>query len=99
MKWLGLLAASCTTTEGGVEVLRLGVVPGYRGRGLGVELMVYAENYLTKRGAASIELSIVADFLRLQGFYERLGYVASGARSVENLPFQVMSLEKHTARS
>ena len=78
------------------EVQRLGVVPAYRGRGLGLELMAYAENYLMKRGAATIELGVVADFLRLQGYYERLGYVVTSTRPVENLPFQVTYLEKHT---
>ena len=77
------------------EVLRLGVGPAYRGGGLGLELMAYAENYLMKRGAATIELGIVSDFLRLQGYYERLGYVVTSTRPVENLPFQVTYLEKH----
>jgi ribosomal protein S18 acetylase RimI-like enzyme len=77
------------------EVLRRGVVPAYRGRGLGLELMVYAENYLMKRGASTIELGIVADFLRLRGYYERLGYVVTSTRPVGGLPFEVTCLEKH----
>lgn len=50
------------------EIMRLAVLPQYRGNAYGRQLMAYAERYLFTKGATVLELSIVAQFRRLQTY-------------------------------
>jgi hypothetical protein len=56
--------------------------------------MAYAEQYLLTNGAAVLELSIVAQFERLQTYYEGLGYSTTDQRRVSSLPFDLLFLVK-----
>ena len=76
------------------EVLRLAVLPQHRGSDFGRELMDRAEQELRLLGAAVSEVSIVAQFVGLRSYYERLGYTVTETRSIAGLPFQVTYLEK-----
>ncbi|HEV8245203.1 MAG TPA: GNAT family N-acetyltransferase [Polyangiaceae bacterium] len=76
------------------EIMRLAVLPRYRGNDYGRELMMCAETQLRTAGALVAELSIVAQFRRLQSYYERLGYSAKSLKRVASLPFEVLFMEK-----
>lgn len=76
------------------EITRLAVLPAHRGNGYGRELMSYAENRLLVTGAEVVELSLVAQFHRLQTFYEALGYVPCEVRRVRSLPFNILVMRK-----
>jgi ribosomal-protein-alanine N-acetyltransferase len=52
----------------------IGVMPGYRGRGIGTDLMSAAERVLNDRGATDIYLEVIEGNHRAQRLYERLGY-------------------------
>lgn len=75
-------------------IKRLAVLPEFRGNKYGELLMDYAETWLKKNQISRIELSIVAQFDRLQRYYERLGYIPRERKSFSSLPFEVLYMEK-----
>lgn len=75
-------------------IKRLAVLPEFRGRGFGRELMSYAEGQLKRLGVSRVELAIVKKFKPLQRFYKQLGYLPIETRSYPFLPFEVLYLEK-----
>lgn len=69
---------------------RLGVLPGYRKRGLGKVLTWFALERARDRGARQVEVGIIADHTELIDWYGRLGFaVSEEAVSFEHLPFAV----------
>lgn len=56
--------------------------------------MEYAEGELKKNGIKVVEISIVAQFERLQRYYERMGYVLREKKMVPSLPFEVTYMVK-----
>ena len=56
-------------------VSMIGVLPAWRGRGLGRELLRWSVGYLRRRGAGLIELSVEAAADRATGLYRRHGFV------------------------
>jgi N-acetylglutamate synthase-like GNAT family acetyltransferase len=79
------------------EIMRLAVLPLYRRNNYGHELMRYAETQLMATGALVAKLSIVAQFKRLQVYYEQQGYALAEVRRVPSLPFEVALMEKQLA--
>ena len=70
--------------------MRLAVLPPHRGNDYGRELMTRAEDQLTAAGAIVVKVSIVAQFRRLQSYYEDLGYSARDLTRVPSLPFELL---------
>ncbi len=58
--------------------LGIGVVPGYRGHGVGAALMDRALKQAFASGFVRIEFSVRADNLRAMRLYERFGFVREG---------------------
>ena len=52
----------------------IGVMPGYRGRGIGTDLMAAAEGMLKERGVTDVYLEVIEGNQKAQRLYERLGY-------------------------
>ncbi len=64
-----------------VGVLGMGLLPGYRERGIGRELMAAALDASRARGLEKVELGVFADNERARRLYERMGFVVEGVRS------------------
>ncbi|MFZ5645128.1 MAG: GNAT family N-acetyltransferase [Bacillota bacterium] len=75
-------------------ISRFCVIPEYRGRDYGKLLISHAENILRASGVECIEISIVAEFTRLEEYYSRLGYIANEKKTVPSLPFLILYMEK-----
>jgi ribosomal protein S18 acetylase RimI-like enzyme len=60
--------------------LAMGVIPGYRGRGLGMRLIVEALEQARKAGFIRIELSVHADNPQAIRLYEKVGFVREGVQ-------------------
>lgn len=75
-------------------IQRLAVLPEYRGRSCGGELMAWAEAELAQRGLCLVRLAIVAQFDRLQAFYTRLGYRVVGEKRLPSSPHCYLFMEK-----
>jgi acetyl esterase/lipase/GNAT superfamily N-acetyltransferase len=78
-------------------ISRLAVLPEYRGHCYGELLMKSAEDRMLSLAVTRIELSIVADFKKLQRFYEKQGYNPGEIKTFSSLPFLVLFMEKEIA--
>jgi ribosomal protein S18 acetylase RimI-like enzyme len=56
----------------------MGVVPDYRGRGIGARLMDQALKKAFTTGIVRVELSVQADNTRAIRLYEKVGFVREG---------------------
>ncbi len=63
-------------TSGAYCVGRIAVVRSHRGEGLGAQMVTAVEKVLRGRGVPALQLSAQ---VRVQLFYEKLGYAAKGA--------------------
>jgi ribosomal protein S18 acetylase RimI-like enzyme len=61
-------------------VLGMGLLPAYRGRGIGEQLMRRALSAARKFGLSRIELSVRADNTRAARLYAKLGFVVEGRK-------------------
>jgi ribosomal protein S18 acetylase RimI-like enzyme len=62
--------------EGGVIVVeQLFVAPGYEGRGIGHQLLAYAEGYAIAERARSLRIVVEDSNQQAQSFYRRSGFV------------------------
>ncbi|MFY9605158.1 MAG: GNAT family N-acetyltransferase [Thermoplasmata archaeon] len=55
----------------------VGVLPSYRGKGLGRELMIASEDFARRKGAREVSLEVIEGNDRAQKLYERLGYAST----------------------
>ncbi len=77
-----------------VELNNLSVLPEYRHLGIGKEMVEYAKEYVIKNtGAEKIVIGIIEDNTVLKGWYETLGFVHTGTKKFEGLPFTVGFME------
>lgn len=60
--------------------LGMGIVPDYRGRGLGLRLINAALAEARKIGFVRIELSVHSDNARAKSLYEKVGFVTEGVQ-------------------
>ena len=60
--------------------LGMGVLAGYRGRGIGKQLMVATLAHARRNGIIRVELEVRADNVRAIKLYERLGFVHEGRK-------------------
>lgn len=61
-------------------VIVLGVLEGYRGRGIGKRLLEELEKWSSERGVTRLELTVMAHNERALRLYERAGFVTEGTR-------------------
>ena len=60
--------------------LGMGLLPPYRGRGIGAQLMLAALERAAEQGLDRIELEVYASNTRAIALYERLGFVREGVK-------------------
>ena len=65
------------------------VLPEYRGRGIGEELLVFCKKKAAELGAVEICLGMIDDNVRLRKWYEAHGFVTTGYKQYEKAPFLV----------
>ncbi|MBO4338486.1 MAG: GNAT family N-acetyltransferase [Clostridia bacterium] len=77
-----------------VELNNLSVLPEYRHLGIGKKLVEYAKNYVIKNtGAKKITIGIIEDNTILKDWYETLGFIHTGTKQFDSLPFTVGFME------
>ena len=60
--------------------LGIGVLPGFRGRGIGKRLATEALRRAQEKGFERVELGVFASNVVAQALYERLGFVVEGVK-------------------
>ena len=66
-------------------VYYLGVTDSWRAGGLGKRLLEAAEGWLRERGLKKVNLLVLSENLQVKKFYERLGYSAFPAVSMQKV--------------
>lgn len=91
---VGFVALERSRRPGVVYLERLAVLPGRRHRGLGRALMDHAFAEARRAGAERISIGIVDEHAVLKRWYLAQGFVETGTRRFEHLPFTVCYMEK-----
>ena len=77
-----------------VELNNLSVLPEYRHLGIGKEMVEYANEYIIKNTSAKkITIGIIEDNTILKNWYSSLGFIHTGTKKFEGLPFTVGFME------
>ena len=77
-----------------VELNNLSVLPEYRHLGFGKEMVQYAKVYAAKNHTANrITIGIMEDNAVLKSWYQSLGFVHTGTKQFDGLPFTVGFME------
>ena len=81
--------------EGDCELHQLCVLPAYRHRGIGGELLSHAFSTAKAKGCRRMRIGIVEENRTLRKWYGSFGFVHLGTRKPASLPFTCGFLEKH----
>ena len=85
---------SLSINDDSVELNNLAVLPEYRHLGIGKELVDYSITYSKNiLGANKIKIGIVEENTILKEWYEKIGFVHTGTKKFEHLPFTVGFME------
>ena len=77
-----------------VELNNLSVLPEYRHLGIGKDMIKYAKEYtVNNTSAKKITIGIIEDNTILRNWYSSLGFVHTGAKRFDGLPFIVGFME------
>lgn len=81
--------------KGGTGIVeKVAVLPDYRHRGIGRQLMAHAIDTLQLYGAHTAAIGIIADHAVLRGWYEALGFRAGQQTHYAHLPFAVLHMQR-----
>ena len=72
---------------------RLSVLPAYRKRGIGAELVRHVFHYAQSKKVPEISIGIIAENSDLMNWYKKLGFVENGLKKFPHLPFDVMFMK------
>lgn len=72
---------------------KLSVIPEFRHRGIGKELMQHAIKEIKQRGGSLISIALIDDQTILKDWYSKLGFTHVKTKQFSNLPFNVCFME------
>jgi N-acetylglutamate synthase-like GNAT family acetyltransferase len=72
---------------------RLAVLPGQRSKGYGQALVRHVQAQAQSIGLERISIGIISEDTPLKDWYRRLGFVETGTKSFDHLPFTVAFME------
>ncbi len=78
---------------------KLAVLPEYRGRGYGKDLVGFVFDYVRSNGGTKVSIGIMDNHRQLKDWYKRLGFVETGTKRFDHLPFTVCFMEKSVGGS
>lgn len=95
---VGCVSMRAGSRPGVVYLEKLAVAPPYRHLGYGAALMDHALAAAAAAGAGIASIGIIDQNTRLKRWYERHGFVTTGHRRFDHLPFTVCYLQRSTRR-
>lgn len=69
------------------DITALGVIPEYRGRGLGRALLTWSVGYLAEQGHTRIALEVATDNANALGLYQSCGFAVTNEFAYHGFPF------------
>ena len=72
---------------------RLSVLPDYRRRGIGEQLVQHIFDYAKTKGVSEISIGIIAKHTELKNWYAQLGFFENGLKEFPHLPFDVLFMK------
>ncbi len=73
---------------------KLAVLPEYRHRGFGKQLIDFVFDYVRRENGRKVSIGIIDRNTVLKDWYRDCGFVETGTRQFEHLPFLVCFMEK-----
>lgn len=73
---------------------RLSVLPGYRHKGYGKQLMDFVFNHVQAQRAKKVSIAVVNENSVLKSWYISYGFTETGLKKYDHLPFTVCFMEK-----
>jgi len=73
---------------------KLAVLPQARHKGYGEQLVRFAIDYAAKQGAGKLAIGTIHEHIVLKEWYKNLGFVETGTKKFDHLPFTVCFMEK-----
>lgn len=83
----------CECNSNEIELNNLAVLPEYRHFGIGKAMVEYAVDFAKQSGYKKLTIGIIEENTVLKEWYAKLGFVHTGTRSFEHLPFTVGFME------
>ena len=90
----GCIGVEKSKNESEFYIERLAVLPLKRHKGYGKELMDFAFNSIKESGGKKASIAIVNENKKLKDWYMKYGFIETGMRKFEHLPFTVCFMEK-----
>lgn len=72
---------------------RLSVLPAYRKRGIGAELVRHVFQHARTKGVPEISIGIIAKHTDLKNWYKKLGFEEKETKKFSHLPFDVLFMK------
>lgn len=92
---IGFMAIEKAAAGAGVFYLeKLAVLPEYRHQGYGKLLLDFAFDYVRAQKGERVQIGIIDENMRLKNWYTAYGFIESGLKKFDHLPFTVCFLEK-----
>lgn len=79
--------------NGAYELEKLAVLPTHRHRGQGKQLIEFARNKVQELGGNKITIGIIEENQRLKAWYLQNGFIHTGTKTFQHLPFTVGFME------
>ena len=76
-------------TQGLYYLEKLAVLPEYRHKGCGKQLLEYCRIWVQAQGGTAISIGIIDENQRLKQWYAEFGFVQTGTKAFSHLPFTV----------
>ena len=76
---------------------KLAVLPQARNRGYGTQLIRFVFDYVTRQGAGKLSIGTIHEDTGLKYWYKGLGFVHTGTKKFDHLPFTVCFMEADLA--
>lgn len=73
---------------------RLAVTPACRHKGYGAKLVNFVMDYVKRKGGATVSLGMINRHNVLKDWYKSLGFIETGTKQFESLPFVVCFMDK-----
>ena len=73
---------------------KVSVIPEYRNQGYGVQLMDFALTKIKETGGKNASIALIDSFTKLKNWYRSQGFIETGTKDFEQLPFRVCFMNK-----